>query len=372
MKVTQLNRYHVQNAKLTEFAGYEMPLWYTSIQDEHLAVRNGVGLFDVSHMGRIQISGEGAGRFLESLLPTQVLSQPAGKSFYTLLLSENGGILDDLVVLKLVEGRYLAVVNAVNTEKDLKHMRDHAQRFDASVDDVTSGSAMVAVQGPTSQATLQPLTDLSLSELKRFRCAEALVNGQPCIISRTGYTGEDGFEVLITGATIERPGPAEAIWERLSRAAKPCGLGARDSLRIEAGYPLWGLDIGERTDPYQADLTWVVSKGKTGYVGYEAVSRAAQTVPSELRRGVTVESGIPRPEFEVMDSEARKIGRVTSGTFSPVLRRGIAICMLSGQFTQPGAAVSVMIRESPAKGRVVRTPFYDETVFGWKRNEKGK
>lgn len=370
MKRTQLFDYHRQNGKLTEFAGYEMPLWYTSITEEHLAVRNGSGIFDVSHMGRISIKGKGSGALLESLAPTNVQSQQVGKSFYTLLLNEAAGIIDDFIIMKKAEDEFLAVVNAANRVRDFDHIMKHAAGGDVEVEDQTDVSAMVALQGPGAADALRPLTALDLSSLKRFRCADAEVLGSPCTVSRTGYTGEDGFEIIIHGATLEEPARALSAWNALSKSAEPCGLGARDSLRLEAGYPLHGSDIDEKTNPFEAGLSWVVSDGKTGYVGFESISELMGSSPSTVTRGITLDQGIPRHGFDVLD-DGGKVGTVTSGTFSPILRKGIALSKVKAGLSE-AAMAWVMIRDAKSVGRFVKPPFYDEKLYGWRRQSNGK
>lgn len=373
LKFTPLHTFHEQRGRMFEFAGYDMPLWYTSISEEHLAVRNGCGVFDVSHMGRVRVTGADSGKLLDRLVPTNVLSQSDAKAIYTIFLNEKGYILDDLIIMKLSRDNYLAVVNAINTEADLKHITANSQGLDVSVQDVTESSAMIAIQGPDSQKVLQPLTSFDLNELKRFRCEETQVMGQHSMISRTGYTGEDGFEVIVYDTSETNPTSAVAVWEKVVEIAKPCGLGARDSLRIEAGYPLYGAEINEKTNPIEADLAWVVSAGKTGYTGDRAVAEARGSVPSRIRRGIVLDQGIPRNGFEVLDDTTfEPVGRVTSGTFSPVLRRGIAMGVIAGKRAELGERVRVRIKDSAVEGRVVRPPFYDEKVYGWKRLSNGK
>jgi aminomethyltransferase len=369
-KVTQLHGYHSEHAKLTEFAGYEMPLWYTTTSAEHLEVRNNSGIFDVSHMGRFEVNGEASPGFLEGLLPTQVRQQPVGKAFYTLLLNDRGGIIDDLIIMRLGEARFMVVVNAANAEADMRHMMAHAPSAGLDVEDVTPTSAMIAVQGPKAQASLGPLAGSDLAQLKRFRCVETTVLGHPSIVSRTGYTGEDGFEVIVNGPTVEDPTQALEVWEKLAETSAPCGLSARDSLRLEAGFPLHGSDIDQDTDPYQADLSWVISAGKGGYVGSAAIAALGAQPPSIVRRGLVIDQGIPRHGFEVFD-DSTKAGTVTSGTFSPVIRKGIALCKVSRSVAEAGSEVSVQVRESKQPGRIVKPPFYDESQFGWKRLSKG-
>ncbi len=365
-RTTQLHAYHTRHAKLTEFAGYEMPLWYTTTTDEHLAVRNASGIFDVSHMGRFMVGGDKATGFLEELVPTSVQSQPPGKAFYTLLLNDRGGIIDDLIIEKLSNDRYMVVVNAANAQTDMAHMSSRAP--DDIIEDVTPTTAMIAVQGPAAQQSLQPLTNLDLGQLKRFRCGETKVAGEGALVSRTGYTGEDGFEVIIHGASNEHPEGALRAWEKLAETSAPCGLGARDSLRLEAGFPLHGSDIDQNTNPFEADLSWVITAGKTGFVGSTTLSEPGTTHPGTIRRGLVLESGIPRHGFEI-EGTSGALGTITSGTFSPVIRKGIALCRVSDSASEFGTRVSVKVRDSLQGAVVTKPPFYDERLYGWKRQK---
>jgi aminomethyltransferase len=366
-KTTQLYEYHSAHAKLTEFAGYEMPLWYSTTSEEHMAVRNASGIFDVSHMARFEVRGKGSTGFLEGLVPTAVQPQPPGKAFYTLLLNERGGIIDDLIIERLQDDRYMVVVNAANAKTDLKHLLDHAPAG-LEMDDRTESTAMIAVQGPTAPSSLQPLTDLDLSQLKRFRCAETKVAGEDALVSRTGYTGEDGFEVIVYNASNQDPSGALKVWNKLASSSTPCGLGARDSLRLEAGLPLHGSDIDQGTDPYQADLGWVVTAGKVGFVGSDSLSIYKERGPTSIRRGLVLESGIPRHGFEVVD-DSGPLGEVTSGTFSPLLRKGVALCRVRADHSAYGTGVGVVIRDFRQGGTLARPPFYDERLYGWKRQK---
>jgi aminomethyltransferase len=367
LRITQLHSYHSKHAKLTEFAGYEMPLWYTTTTDEHLAVRNDSGIFDVSHMGRFMVEGDRATSFLESLVPTNVQSQPPGKAFYTLLLNDRGGIVDDLIIEKLSSDGYMVVVNAANAQTDMKHMIAHAPP-NFEIEDLTTSSAMIAVQGPRAQDSLQPLTGLALGQLKRFRCAETKVAGEDALVSRTGYTGEDGFEVIIHNTSNERTEGAMKVWEKLSTTSTPCGLGARDSLRLEAGFPLHGSDIDQSTNPYQADLAWVISAGRSGFVGSEALEEPGAQHPPSVRRGLVLDSGIPRHGFEV-EGVSGAIGKVTSGGFSPIIRKGIALCLVNHDSSDFGTKVSVKVRDTRQEATITKPPFYDEKLYGWKRQK---
>jgi aminomethyltransferase len=367
LRTTQLHGYHLAHAKMTEFAGYDMPLWYTTTTDEHFAVRNGSGIFDVSHMARVEVKGSQATRFLEGLVPTNVGSQPSGKAFYTLMLDDRAGIVDDLIIERLSEDRYLLVLNAANAEIDRRHMTKQAPA-DLEVEDMTSSTAMIAVQGPKAAESLQPLTDLDLAGLKRFRCSPATVAGERALVSRTGYTGEDGFEVIVYGATTDRPEGALRVWEKLAATSTPCGLGARDSLRLEAGLPLHGSDIDQNTNPFEADLAWVMSAAKTGYMGYDILADPAAREPTSIRRGLVLDSGVPRHGFEVADSSGG-LGVVTSGTFSPISRKGIAQCRIRRDRSDFGTRVGVEVRDNLVGGTITKPPFYDERVYGWKRQK---
>ena len=367
LKETQLHAYHSAHAKMTEFAGYDMPLWYTTTTDEHLAVRNASGMFDVSHMARLEVKGSQATGFLEGLVPTNVRTQPTGKAFYTLLLNDAGGIIDDLIIERLSEDNYMVVVNAANAGDDMRHMAAHAPGGQ-EIKDLTSSTVMIAIQGPKAVEVLQPLTELDLGQLKRFRVAETRVAGSGALVSRTGYTGEDGFEVIVFDASNERPEKGVRVWEALAEKSTPCGLGARDSLRLEAGLPLHGSDIDQSTDPFQADLAWVVSAAKSGYVGFDRLAEPASRQPQSIRRGLVLGSGIPRHGFEVVDSSG-KVGVVTSGTFSPIIRKGVAQVRVRRDRSDFGTRLGVEVRDSQTEGVVTKPPFYDEQLYGWKRQK---
>ena len=367
LRTTQLHAYHAKHAKLTEFAGYEMPLWYTTTTDEHLAVRNTSGIFDVSHMGRFFVQGTGATDFLEGMVPTNVGSQPPAKAFYTLLLNDQGGIIDDLIIERLTDDSYMVVVNASNAETDMKHMLSHVPPG-LEIEDRTPSTAMIAVQGPRARESLQALTGLDLSQLQRFRCAETEVAGVRSLVSRTGYTGEDGFEVIIYDTSNGKPEGAMKVWERLADTSTPCGLGARHSLRLEAGFPLHGTDIDQNTNPFQADLAWVISAGKRAFVGSDAIADPSAQRPRTIRRGLELDSGIPRHGFE-LKGPSGTIGTVTSGGFSPLVKKGVALCMVDHASAGFGTRVNVKIREAWLEGTITKPPFYDERLYGWKRQK---
>jgi len=360
---TPLYEFHRTHGKLVEFAGYDMPIWYTSTMEEHMAVRNRAGIFDVSHMGRVDVTGPDAARFMESLFPTGIGKQPNGKSVYTLLLDEDAGIIDDLIVLKVDEGKYLLVVNAASKEKDLRHMERIGAGLDFKLDDITEDTTMIAVQGPSAVEALQPLTPFPLGEMKRFTHGFSTVKGIRTVITRTGYTGEDGFEIIVHDVGSG----AVAVWEALMKGATPCALGARDSLRLEAGLPLYGSDMDEATNPLEADLGWVISKDKQSYVGWQRLTSLMQQAPARIRRGIVMDEGIPRHGFKVTDKGREEIGVVTSGTFSPVLKRGIAMGYVKTPSPQMGDTVMVVVRGAPSNGKIAKFPVYDDSLYGWKR-----
>lgn len=368
LKQTPLHDYHAQHGKVVEFAGYDMPVWYTSIMDEHLAVRNHVGIFDVSHMGRIIARGPDAGRLTESLVPTRSSSQPPGKSFYTLFLNPSGGIIDDLIIIKRAEDDYLFVVNAANKEKDLAHMMRQSTKYNVNLEDITDQTTMIAIQGPEASQALQGLTEQKLLEIKRYNHVMARVGQSAATITRTGYTGEDGFEIILYDSGLESNAIATSVWNDLAAKAKPCGLGSRDSLRIEAGLPLYGSDIDESTNPVEADLAWVISREKSDYVGYDSIAGHLGNQPHRLRRGIVLEDKIPRHGFAVTSEKGeKKVGYVTSGTFSPIIKKGIALAYIEQAYSSANQSIEVIVRDTPTPGKVVKPPFYDDKMYGWKR-----
>lgn len=377
MKHTPLYEYHLKNARMTEFAGFEMPLWYTKPSEEHLVVRNNAGVFDVSHMGRISVKGSDSDKFLEYVLPTKISTQPTGKSFYSIFLNEHAGIIDDLIVIKHGEMEYLLVVNAINTEKDLNHLKKQGKGFQVQLEDITSSSAMVAIQGPNAFRILEPLSNTRLDKVTRFTSTFGHISGMKATISRTGYTGEDGFEIILYDTEYDDSDKVLHIWKELLSRAKPCGLAARDSLRIEAGLPLYGPDMDENTNPVEADIRWVVSKEeKTEYIGSKKLSELANSEPSRIRRGMLLETRIPRTGHEVLDITGEKIGGVTSGTFSPLLKRGIALGYVRFEYAQIGRQVKVVSANArpevgvQAIANIVKPPFYDQNLYGWKRAKR--
>lgn len=341
-----------------EFAGFEMPLDYGSILAEHRAVRQAAGLFDVSHMGRFLVRGDGARPLLEWTTTNSVAALEPGQAQYTLMTNPQGGIKDDLILYRLGAEEYLAVVNAVNREKDWAWLQAHRSPQTEMVD-WSQERCLLAWQGPQAQAILQPLVGLNLGRLPAFHWAEGAVSGLPLLLLRTGYTGEDGFELLC------RAEHAAPLWTALlgagkEQGARPAGLGARDTLRLEAGFRLYGHELSEEINPLEAGLERVVKLDKPGgFVGRERLQEAKERgVEHRLVGLVMEEAGIPRPGCAIL-LEGRAIGEVTSGGPSPTLERAIALGYVSREQAQPGLSVEVLIRQRPRRARLHRPRFYD-------------
>jgi len=378
LRRTQLYEYHREHGRLIEFAGFEMPVWYEGIIPEHNAVRNAVGIFDTSHMGRMRAEGPDAERFLNYVVTNNVSTLEPGRGLYTVMCNERGGIVDDLIIYKLTPDHFFVVYNASNREKDFNWFLRHSEGFDVELKDVSDEIAMIAVQGPKALRTLEKISSRPLSDVERFQIVELELSGVEAMAARTGYTGEDGFEVFIFDATPDRPEKALKVWDSLLEAGeefgiKPCGLGARDSLRLEAGLCLYGNDIDEDINPLEARLRWVVKfKKPSDFIGREALLRIREEGVKRFRVGIKMEErGIPRKGYEIWDGEGRqKIGVVTSGGYSPTLNVGIAMGYVPREYRKLGTPVRINIRGRLAGGKIVKFhPFYDETKYGWRRVE---
>jgi aminomethyltransferase len=337
-------------AKLVPFAGWEMPIQYAAgIRAEHLAVRNGAGVFDVSHMGEIETRGPQALELLQRLLSNDVRQIPVGGAQYSVLCHESGGVLDDLFTYRLGEREFLTVTNAANHERDLEWFRAHAEGFDADVLDRAAEFAMLAVQGPAARGLVEGLADGPLPP--RFHTAERRLCGAPALVCGTGYTGEDGVELLLA------PADAPAVWEALlSAGAQPVGLGARDTLRLEACFHLYGNDLSQDRDPIGAGLGWCC-KEATGFIGSEAVAAArARLAAGESERLVpfVIEGpGIARQGNPVVGG-----GVVTSGSFSPCLERGIGMAYVSAERAEPGTRFGIDVRGTVREATTAKKPLY--------------
>jgi aminomethyltransferase len=372
LKKTHLYEFHRQHAKLEPFAGFEMPIWFKGITAEHLAVRNNVGIFDVTHMGRSLISGPDAEKFLNYVITNNIATLTPLSAQYSTMCNENGGTKDDFVVSKLEQEKFLMVYNAANREKDYQWLIKNSKNFNTKIEDVSNNIAIFAVQGPTAEKTLQKISSENLSQIGRFKCGWTKLADIETFLSRTGYTGEDGFEVFPWNTSLEKPENAVKVWNAILDAGKefgiePCGLGARDTLRLEAGMCLYGNDIDENTTPLEAQLGFVVKLEKDNFIGKEVLMKQKTEGVRKKRIGIRLlESGIPRQHFEVF-MESEKIGDVTSGTFSPLLGYGIAMAYLPSEKANAGARVKVGIRGKMVEGEIVKFPFYDSTRYGYAR-----
>jgi aminomethyltransferase len=339
------DRHVALGARLVPFAGWEMPVQYEGVIPEHLAVRNECGVFDVSHMGELEVEGARAREFLQSVLSNDVERIGPGQAQYTLLTNEQGGIVDDLIVYEREPERFLLIVNAANREADLAWLQER-ELSGAEVRDVSDDFALLAVQGPRS------LERLGLADAPAFTFEDGEIDGVACVVNRTGYTGELGVELLV---------PADSggdLWDRaIGRGAVPCGLGARDTLRLEVCYPLHGNDIGPDTDAISAGLGWVCALDKE-FTGAEELRRIKDAGPERrLAAFVMDDPGIPRQGMSIVDGE-EAVGAVTSGSHSPMLERGIGMGYVPASLAQPGTELTIDVRGRPRQAGVVKKPIY--------------
>lgn len=371
MRKLPLHEFHKAHSNLTEFAGFEMPLWYEGITSEHVAVRESVGLFDVSHMGRAAIAGRRAGEFLDYVTSRDPSNLKPLQGQYSTMCNPKGGVIDDLIVYNL-EDYYLMVYNAANRAKDYRWLVSHAKPFDVKVRDVSGETVMFALQGPKASATLQKIAKGDLAGIRRFWVSWTEVAGLETLVMRSGYTGENGFEVILFDVTVSNPGNALKLWNGLLEAGKefqikPCGLGARDSLRLEAGMCLYGSDLTEEITPFEARLDFVVKLEKSDFIGRDALARQKEKGISRIRIGLKmIDHGIPRHGFKIL-SGGKEVGYVTSGSFSPLLRCGIDMGYVPPSLSEEGTSLNVDVRGRHLKAVVVKMPFYDVDKYGWTR-----
>ena len=351
LKRTALHDRHVEaGAKLVPFAGWEMPVYYAGVREEHLAVRSSAGVFDVSHMGEIETEGPGAVALLQHLLSNDVSRIDVGGAQYSVLCRPDGGVLDDLFTYRLAEDRFLTVTNAANHERDLAWFRTHAEGAEAEVRDAISSYAMLAVQGPEARRIVAGLADAELPP--RMRTATLPVGGSDSLVCGTGYTGEDGVEVLLD------PDGAPPLWDALlAGGAAPAGLAARDTLRLEVCFHLYGNDLSEDRNPIEAGLGWCC-KEETGFIGAEAVAAARQSGTAErLAPFVLTGPGIPRQGNLVL-AGGEPAGTVTSGTLSPSLEVGIGMAYVRAELAEPGTGVEIDVRGRRRPARIESRPLY--------------
>jgi aminomethyltransferase len=354
---TPLHDVHVAlGAKMAPFAGFDMPVQYSSgITAEHNAVRSGAGIFDVSHMGEFEIRGPDAVDFVNYVTSNDAATLDVGQIQYSTILNERGTIEDDCLIYRFAD-HIMMVVNASNRAKDFEHIRRFADRFDCSLKDISSDVALLALQGPEAAGVLQPFTDSDLSSIAYYHFAEGVVAGVQAVISRTGYTGEDGFELYIDSAD------ARKLWDALLATGKvtPAGLGARDSLRLEMGMALYGNDIDDTTSPLEANMGWVVKLKKGDFVGRDALARLKERGIERKLVGFTIgERAFPRHGYPVY-YQGENVGTVLSGTVSPSLGIPIGTCYLPRAAAVEGTEFEVEIRGKRLPATVVKTPFYKQ------------
>lgn len=340
-------------ARMVDFAGYSMPVQYNGIIDEHIATRSSAGIFDVSHMSAFRVCGQNAYMFLQKVLSND-LDQIAEctEAQYTLILNDEGGIIDDVIVYN-TGLEYLIVGNASNKEKDFKWLQSHLID-DVELVDESDRTALIALQGPLAIEIMQDLAGSDWVVPERFHIVPAIIDEKiNCLVARTGYTGEDGVEIIC------HADDAVAVWRVLLsfETVSPVGLGARDTLRLEMGYHLYGNDIDETTNPIEANLGWVCPKSKTGYIGQESVAHMRENGASRKLSYLKLDSGIPRPGYSVM-LEGEEIGKIASGSYSPSLETGIATVYLPVQHAKIDEKVQVVVRKKLIDAQVVKAPFY--------------
>jgi aminomethyltransferase len=356
LKRTPLHDIHVESGgRMVPFAGYSMPVSFSGIIEEHTAVRKDAGLFDVSHMGRIEVLGEKGEAYLDHITTNSVAGLKTGQAHYSAILTEKGGIIDDILVYR-DDDRYLVVVNASNHSKDVSWMQNHLLAG-VSLRDITEAVAQIALQGPASQQILSKLTDLNLDDIPYYWFGRGKLLGTECIVARTGYTGEDGFELYVPEEI------AADLWRALMDAGEgagilPCGLGSRDTLRLEMRYCLYGNDMDESTTPLEAGLGWITKMDKGKFIGRESLVEQIKTGIKRKLVGFEVEGkAIPRPGYPVF-LEGREVSSVASGTSSPSLRKGIGTAYLPTENSSTGTAVEIEVRQKHFPARVVKGPFY--------------
>lgn len=360
LKRTPLHGVHCDaKARMVDFGGWHMPVEYDGIVAEHNAVRSGVGLFDVSHMGEIEIRGPQGVDLIDSLCSNRAADLQDGQAQYSGLLNPQGGFVDDLLVHRIASDHYFLCVNAANQEGDFAWISDH-NSFDAEVTFASADYAQIAIQGPQALLTASKLTGLDLAAMRYYWFESGEFAGVPALVARTGYTGEDGFEIYAA------PGDAVAVWQAILDAGaehsiRPCGLGARNTLRLEAAMSLYGHEIDATVTPYEAGLGWIVKLGKPAFCGRDVLAEQKRRGVSRKLVGFEMTGrGIARDGYGVL-VDGDEVGHVTSASPAPWLGNNIGLCMLPVEHAQPGRDIDIAIRGRPVGAKTVRTPFYKRT-----------
>ena len=356
---TALYDKHVEmGAKMVPFAGFLMPVQYSGVTEEHFAVRDNAGLFDVSHMGQFFVEGENALALLQYVTTNDVSTLENGKAQYSCLPNGNGGIVDDLIVYKMNDEKYFVVVNASNIDKDWNHIQKYNEKFGAQMTNASDEMSLLAIQGPKATAILQKLTDVKLEEIPYYHFTVGSVAGvQDVIISNTGYTGSGGFEIYF------RNEDALALWNALLENGKeegllPCGLAARDTLRLEKGFCLYGNDIDDSTSPLEAGLGWITKLDKGEFVDSEFIAKQKEEGISRKLVGFELtDKGVPRHDYPVVDAEGNVIGKVTSGTQSPMRKIGVGLAYVDKPHFKLGTEIFIQVRNKNIPAKVVKLPF---------------
>ena len=361
MKKTIFNEMHKEfGAKLVEFAGYEMPIQYPKgIIHEHKLVRNKVGVFDVTHMGEFEISGKDALQFIQKIAINDASKLTPGKVQYSAMCFEDGGIVDDLLVYQLKDNEYMFVVNASNIDKDYNWCQKNSAGLDVEIKNCSDDYHLLAIQGPESINTIQPLTDVNLSDIKYYNFQFGTLAGVDMILSRTGYTGEIGFELYFKGTYED----ARKVWESIMKSGEkygiePVGLGCRDTLRLEKGYCLYGNDIDATTNPIEAGLGWITKLDKGQFVASEVIAKVKEEKPARRLVGfiVNADKFIPRHHYKIF-ANGEEIGLVTSGNLSPILEKPIGMGYVKSNFKDPGTKIEIEARGKMFPAEVVKIPF---------------
>ncbi len=355
MKETCLHSRHVaRGAQMSPFGGFDMPIQYDGIVEEHNAVRLHVGVFDVSHMGEVLISGPDAEKYVNHIFTNDLTGAPDRTIYYGMMLYPNGGVVDDLLVYKRNDREFFLVPNAANIDKDVDWMMKNAEGFDVKIDHLSERYGELAVQGPEAEDTLRKVLGIDCSDLTFYTFKDIVFEGEDVIVSRTGYTGEDGFEIYASHDLTCR------LWDRLMEAGvQPCGLGCRDTLRFEAGLPLYGDELTDEVTPIEAGFGMFVKLDKPEFIGKEACAR--QKTEGVTRKNVGLElqgNAIPRHGYEVLNAEGEKIGEVTTGYHSITLDKNIAMALIDARYAKLGSEVQVRVRRKVFPAVVVKKRFY--------------
>lgn len=360
MKRTPLYKRHLAvGARMIEFGGWEMPVQYTGVIEEHRATRGAAGLFDICHMGEIMVTGRGAFGLLQKVMSRDLAPQKPGKMRLSVMTNPDGGILDDLTVYKFSDERFMVVTNASTREKDFKWLTDNKRSLgvaDADIEDITETTGKLDLQGPRSLAILQRIVKCDLAGITYYSFLETEIAGLPSLISRSGYTGEDGFEIYVDSSRVE------SVWDMLIEEGgpfglRPVGLGARDTLRLEAGLMLYGNEMDESVTPLEVAYSWVPSLGKD-FIGRDALKRQKEVGLSKKLVGFEmIDRGIARHGYKIVEGE-KVIGAVTSGSMAPTLNKAVGMAFVPVRYQDPGSELFIRIRENTVRAKVVPLPFY--------------